>query len=130
MKPERINELIFKPKGLKDAEEYFRNVHMTQEQHTIFLGFVKNFLEHIPINEMAAKGIGWRAVSEWQLKHKRDLLGLESETPEERLKSIEEILNIVKRLLTEILEDPAQTSILDAVMKELLDFYRKEYAFR
>lgn len=130
MKPERINELKFKPKGIKDAEDYFKNVHMTQEQHTIFLDFVNIFIEHIPINEMAVKGIGWRAISEWQLKHKRDLLGLESEAPEERIKSIEEILNIVKRLLTEILEDPAQKSILDNVMKELLEFYKKQHAFR
>ncbi len=130
MKPKRIDELTFKPKGIKDAEEYFRNVHMTQEQHTIFLNFVNLFLEHIPINEMAAKGIGWRAVSEWQLKHKRDLLGLENEIPEERIKSIEELLNIVKRLLSEILEDPEQKSILDEVIKNLIDFYKKEYAFR
>ena len=130
MKPERIKELKFKPKGIKDAEDYFKNVHMTQEQHAIFLDFVNIFLKHIPTNEMAVKGIGWRAISEWQLKHKRDLLGLESETPEERIKSIEEILNIVKRLLTEILEDPEQKSILDDVMKELLEFYNKEHAFR
>ena len=126
----RIDELVFKPKGIAAAEEYFKNVHMTQEQHKIFLDFVNIFLEHIPLNEMALKGIGWRAVIEWQLKHKRDLLGLESEPPEERLKSIEEILNIVKRLLTEILEDPAQKSILDDVIKDLIDFYKKEYAFR
>ena len=126
----RIDELVFKPKGIAAAEEYFKNVHMTQEQHKIFLDFVNIFLEHIPLNEMALKGIGWRGVSEWQLKHKRDLLGLESEPPEERLKSIEEILNIVKRLLTEILEDPAQKSILDDVIKDLIDFYKKEYAFR
>ncbi len=130
MKPERINELVFKPKGIKDAEEYFRNVHMTQEQHKIFLDFVNLFLKQIPINEMAVKGIGWRAVSEWQLKHKRDLLGLESEAPEERLKSIEEILNIVKRFLIEILENPDQKSILDNVIKGLIEFYKKDYAFR
>lgn len=126
----RIDELVFKPKGIAAAEEYFKNVHMTQEQHKIFLDFVNIFLKHIPLNEMALKGIGWRAVSEWQLKHKRDLLGLESEQPEGRIKSIEEILNSVKRLLIEILEDPAQKSILDDVMKELIDFYKKKYAFR
>ncbi len=126
----RIDELVFKPKGITAAEEYFKNVHMTQEQHKIFLSFISLFIQSIPMNEMAVKGIGWHAVSEWQLKHKRDLLGLESEPPEERLKSIEEILNIVKRLLTEILEDPAQKSILDNVIKDLIDFYKKEYAFR
>lgn len=130
MKSNRVDELIFKPRAIKDAEEYFKNVHMTQEQHGIFLDFVRIFLQHIPINEMAVKGIGWRAVSEWQLKHKRDLLGLENGAPEERVKSIDEILDIVKRLLTDILEDPNQKSILDDVMKDIMEFYRKEHAFR
>ncbi|MHA2253596.1 MAG: hypothetical protein ACXAD7_24770, partial [Candidatus Kariarchaeaceae archaeon] len=126
MPSEREKELIFKPKAVKEAEDYFKNVHMTQEQHKIFLGIVGIFLQHIPINEMALKGIGWRGVSEWQLKHKRDILGLENETPEERVNSIEKILNIVKRLLTEILEDPGQKSILDDVIMKAMEFYKKE----
>jgi len=130
MKPNKIDDLIFKPKAIKDAVEYFKKVHMTQEQHKIFLDFVELFLQHIPINEMAVKGIGWRAVSEWQLKHKRDLLGLENEAPEERISSIIAILNIVKRLLIEILVDPEQKSILEDVINELIEFYKKEHAFR
>ncbi len=126
----RIDELVFKPKGIAAAEEYFKNVHMTQEQHKIFLSFINLFLQNIPMNEMAVKGIGWRAVIDWQLEHKRDLLGLESEPPEERIRSLGKILNNVKLALIKILEDPNQKSILDDVMKELLEFYKKEYAFR
>ena len=36
---------------------------MTQEQHQIFLDFIKIFIKHIPMNELAAKGIGWKAIS-------------------------------------------------------------------
>ncbi|NVM36505.1 MAG: hypothetical protein HWN81_12990 [Candidatus Lokiarchaeota archaeon] len=61
--PEKLSNKSFKPKALKEAEEYFKNVHMTQEQHTIFIEFVKIFLKYIKMEELAAKGIGWRAVS-------------------------------------------------------------------
>jgi hypothetical protein len=41
------NELVVKPKGIAAAEEYFKNVHMTQEQHKIFLNFINLFLQNI-----------------------------------------------------------------------------------
>ncbi len=74
--PEKITGKSFKSKALKEAENYFKNVHMTQEQHKIFNDFVDIVLKYIKMDKLAAKGIGWRAVSKWQLEHKRDLLGL------------------------------------------------------
>ncbi len=120
----------FKDKALKEAELYFKNVHMTQEQHRIFLDFVKLFLKYIPIEELAAKGIGWRAVSKWQLTHKRDLMGLEKETPEERIKAIEQLLDVVRLELLETLKDPKVNPKLTIAIKETLDFYKKQYAYR
>jgi len=120
----------FKPKELQKAEEYFKEVHMTQEQHKIFNDFVDIFLKHVPMNEISAKGIGWRAVKKWQLKHKRDLLGLEDETEEERVESIEELLEIVKDDLKEILKDQVQGPEIDKAMANILEFYRNKYAAR
>ena len=128
--PEKISNKSFKPKALKEAEEYFKNVHMTQEQHTIFLEFVRIFLKYIKMEELAAKGIGWRAVSKWQIKHKRDLIGLESETPDERIKSLNQLMNIVKDELIEILEDPSQKSLIDTAINDTMEFYKKEFAYR
>ena len=128
--PENISNKSFKPKALKEAEEYFKNVHMTQEQHTIFLEFVRIFLKYIKMEELAAKGIGWRAVSKWQIEHKRDLIGLESETPDERIKSLNQLMNIVKDELIEILEDPSQKSLIDTAINDTMEFYKKEFAYR
>lgn len=128
--PEKITNKSFKPKALREAEEYFKNVHMTQEQHTIFLEFVRIFLKYIKLEELAAKGIGWRAVSKWQIGHKRDLIGLESETPDERIKSINQLMNIVKDELIKILEDPSQKSLIDTAINDTMEYYKKEYAFR
>lgn len=128
--PEKITNKSFKPKALKEAEEYFKTVHMTQEQHTIFLEFVKIFLKYINMEELAAKGIGWRAVSKWQIEHKRDLIGLESEVPDERIKSINQLMNIAKDELIKILEDPSQKSLIDIAINDAMEFYKKEFAYR
>jgi len=34
--PEKISHKSFKPKALREAEEYFKNVHMTQESILFF----------------------------------------------------------------------------------------------
>lgn len=128
--PEKITNKSFRPKALKEAEEYFKNVHMTQEQHTIFLEFVRIFIKYIKLEELAAKGIGWRAVSKWQIDHKRDLIGLENETPDERIKSINQLLNIAKDELIKILEDPSQKSLIDTAINDTMEFYKKEFAYR
>lgn len=128
--PEKITNKSFRPKALKEAEEYFKNVHMTQEQHTIFLEFVRIFIKYIKLEELAAKGIGWRAVSKWQIEHKRDLIGLENETSDERIKSINQLLNIAKDELIKILEDPSQKSLIDTAINDTMEFYKKEFAYR
>ena len=128
--PEKITNKSFKPKALKEAEEYFKNVHMTQEQHTIFLEFVRIFLKYIKLEELAAKGIGWRAVSKWQIDHKRDLIGLESGDPDERIKSISQLMNIIKDELIKILEDPSEKSLIDTAINDTMEFYKKEFAYR
>jgi len=110
----------FKDKALKDAEQYFKNVHMTQEQHKIFLDFVKLFLKYIPIEELAAKGIGWRAVSKWQLARKRDLMGLEKESPEDRIKAIEQLLEVVRPRTYRNAKNPQIHSNLDSCNKKKL----------
>ncbi|MGV9204148.1 MAG: hypothetical protein ACOC44_09060 [Promethearchaeia archaeon] len=125
-----LEDSNFKNKALRRAQEYFKEVHMTQEQHEIFNRFIDIFLKHIPIDKMAAKGIGWRCIREWQLKHKRDLLGLEIEDPEERVKSISQLLQIVKKELIGDLVDEEDIPLVDEAINNILDFYKEKYAHR
>lgn len=130
MKREEITESSFKPKALRKAEQYFKNVHMTQEQHEIFLDIIQLFTKYIPLGEMAVKGLGWRAISKWQLEHKRDLLGLENETPEMRIKSMDQLFEIVKSELIVILEDPEQQPLISQAIIEMMKHYKEKYANR
>ncbi|NVM36506.1 MAG: hypothetical protein HWN81_12995 [Candidatus Lokiarchaeota archaeon] len=55
---------------------------------------------------------------------------MESETPDERIKSIYQLMNIVKDELIKILEDPSQKSLIDTAINDTMEFYKKEFAYR
>jgi len=126
-----LNKKSFTDKMLKDADEYFTDVHMDQSQFKIFIDFVKIFLKHIPMDELTAKGMGWRAVREWQTKHKRDLIGIAEEDYEERMKAISQILrDHLKPGLLDGLIDKNDEALLDKTIEDILAFYDKTYAGR
>lgn len=108
---------------MKEAEEYFKNVHMTQDQHKMFLDFVNILFRYVSIGELAAKDITWRAISKWQLEHKRDLLGLENEPPETQIQSLDQLLNILKMDLIAVLEDPEQEKLVEKAIAEMMKFF-------
>jgi hypothetical protein len=126
-----LNKKSFTDKMKKDADDYFKDVHMDQFQHQIFKDFVKIFLKHISMDEITAKGMGWRSVREWQTKHKRDLLGIADEDRDERIKAITQILrDHLKPDLLEGLIDKNDEPRLDKAIDDILDFYDKTYAGR
>ena len=86
-----LDKNSFKLKALSDAEKFYKKVNMDQEQHKIFLDFISILLKNLPLPEIAAKGLGWRAVSIWQVKYERTLKDLMQAKPDDRIKSIEEI---------------------------------------
>lgn len=124
-----LNKKSFDKKSLNEAKEYFQKVHISKAQFKIFLDLIEVLLKHIKINEIAAKGIGWRAVREWQQKHSRDLKGIAKETHEERLYAITQILKEhVKPDLLEKLVDPKDENILNKTIEDILEFYNKNYS--
>ncbi|MFO8017287.1 MAG: hypothetical protein R6U96_01510 [Promethearchaeia archaeon] len=125
-----LEDSNFKNKALRKGQDYFKDVHMTQEQHEIFNDFIKIFLKHVPIEKMTAKGIGWRSIRKWQLKHKRDLLGLIDEESEERVKSINQLLQIIKKELIGDLVSDDDIPLVDEAIDDILDFYKDKYANR
>ncbi|MFX1275103.1 MAG: hypothetical protein ACFFBP_15785 [Promethearchaeota archaeon] len=125
-----LDKNSFKPKALSDAEKIFQKVSMDQEQHQIFLDFIGILLKNLPLPELAAKGLGWRAVSIWQIKHKRSLRDLMESKPEDRIESIKEILNIFTEEAIKGLAKPEDAPILSKTVDEVLDFYKEKFAYR
>ena len=126
-----LNKNIFDKNKLKDSEEYFKTVKISQYQFKIFLDFVKIFRQHIPISDLAVKGIGWQAIREWQQKQHRELIGLEHEDHVERVHAITQILkDYVKKDLFEKLIDSNDEPKVDKVLDKIIEFYDKTYADR
>ncbi|HEY0088401.1 MAG TPA: hypothetical protein VGB37_06135 [Candidatus Lokiarchaeia archaeon] len=126
-----LNKDSFDKNKLKKSEDFFKTVKMSQYQFKIFLDFVKIFRQHIPISDLAVKGIGWQAIREWQQKHHRELIGLEHEDHMERVHAITQILkNYVKKDLFEKLIDSNDEPKVDKVLDKIIEFYDKTYADR
>ena len=130
MVPEQKDIPKFQPKALEAAEEYFKDVHMSQSQHDIFSELVKVFLEFIKMDEIAVKGIGWRAITNWQLKYKRDLTGINDEDPEDRIKSMKQVFECVKKELYNAVSNDDQKPLVDKSIDAMLRTYGQKYAFR
>ena len=103
---------------------------MDKDQHKIFLDFIQILLKNIPLPELASKGLGWKAVSIWQVKQKRKLSDLMQATPEDRINSIEEIVNHFKEEAIKGLVNADDEPILSKTVDEVMEFYKEKYAFR
>ncbi len=125
-----LDKNSFKPKAISEAEKIYKKVQMDKEQHKIFLDFIDILLKNLPLPELASKGIGWKAVSMWQVKHKKKLSDLLQATPEDRISSIEEIVNIFKDEAIKGLVNVENEPILSKTIGEVMEFYKEKYAFR
>jgi len=125
-----LDKNSFKPKLISEAEKLYKKVQMDKDQHKIFLGFIDILLKNLPLPELASKGIGWKAVSIWQVKYERKLSDLMDTTPEDRINSIEKILNIFKDEAIKGLAKKEDEPILSKTIDEVMEFYREKYAFR
>lgn len=93
-----LDKSNFKSSALKEAEEYFKKVHMNKVQLDILDDLMQVLLKYISIEKESLNGIGLRAISMWQRDYKRDLLGLEAITHNERIKTITAIFDYIKFL--------------------------------
>ena len=125
-----LNKDSFKPNAISEAEKLFQKVQMDKAQHAIFLDFIEILLKNLPLSELAAKGLGWRAVSIWQVKYERKLSDLLQATPEDRIESIQEIVNTFKEEAIKGLAKPEDEPILSKTVDEIMEFYKEKYAFR
>ena len=126
------NKSKFRSKALQDAEEYFKNVHMNREQAKIFDELIDILLKHlnenaVNISKESIKGIGWKAISMWQIDFKRDLLGLTSISHDDRLRAISNILEYVKNLLIKDLTNINYQSLIKNAIQEAIKYYDRKF---
>jgi len=125
-----LNRTNFKSKDLTDAEEYYKKLHIESSQRRIVRALAKVMVKHIEISEMSIMGFCWRALQEWQKKHKTDVSEISNMDPENRIKSVSELIDMVGANFKKILLDKEKEPAVDKGLKEVLAFYKKLYANR
>ena len=130
MSEKKLDASDFKIQSLKDAEEYFKTVALTETQYKIFLEFINIIDEHIPIGKKALKGIGHLAIQSWQVDHKRSITGIAKASHLEAMKTLSEIcdylrIELIKSLLHS--EDETDASKVSIAVDEALEHYNNKY---
>ncbi|MFX1275582.1 MAG: hypothetical protein ACFFBP_03980 [Promethearchaeota archaeon] len=115
----------FKKKSLTEAENYYKQLHLTSDQRRKVRLVAKLATQYIPISEHAMCGFAFRALQEYQIENKIELTEFESMSNEATLKMINDAMNRVKNQLLKILIDKKQEPVLDDAIVKLLDFYKK-----
>lgn len=125
-----LNRTNFNNKDLTDAEDYFKKLHVEPSQRRIVRALAKVMVKYIEISEMSIMGFCWRALQEWQAINKKNVSDIADMTPENRIKAVSELIDMVGANFKKILLDKEKESIVDEGLDEVLAFYKKLYANR
>lgn len=128
-----VETLIFKLSSIEKAEEEYKKLNITAEQHGRLNSFVKIIAQYIPLPERALRGFMWRAIREDQVERHVDLaeearIADQREVDlETRIAGIENILSRLKNNLTRLLVHSEQEPLLDKAFDKVIDFYKEQF---
>ena len=125
-----IIDLKFKPKSVKEAEEYYKTLHVASDQKYIVIAISKLIDKYIPIPERAIRGFIWKTIREWQLQYKTDLSELSTMNSAERVNAVKQIIEIFETMMKRILIDTDQEPALKEAMQQALNIYNEKFANR
>ena len=113
------------------TENQYKKIITDEIQRKIIDDFATIISEEISVKKMVIKGFLWRALREWQKRHKITILDTEKtsrSTPEERIKQASEILDICMNEMRELVED--ETQALETGINKALTHYITKYSER
>ena len=123
-----LDESNFKKKALNKAKEYAKDILLLDKQYEIFLEMIKILLKNMPIDEDVMKGVGWKAISNWQKDFDIEFIVIAVKPHEERVNMIEKIFDYAKIELVTMLINSEYSSQIDNAVSEALAFYDENYA--
>ncbi|MFX1382293.1 MAG: hypothetical protein ACFFBP_07580 [Promethearchaeota archaeon] len=122
--------LKFEPKLVKEAEDYYKTLHMGLDQKYIIIAIGKLISKFLPIPERAIRGFIWRTIREWQLTEKKDLSELSNLAPSNRINEVVKIIKLFETQIKRVLMDEQQGPLLEETMKKVLEVYIEKFANR
>ena len=114
----------FHNEALNEAEDYYKELHISRKQRRKIVMMSKLATNYVPINEYAMCGFAFRAITQYQVDNKIEMIAFEIMSPEAKIEMLSDVMNRVKKMLTTIIVDKNKSHILDTAVKELLEFYK------
>lgn len=124
-----MSKTIFKSTSIKQAEEYYQNIHINAEQRDRINSFAQILGQYLPIPERALMGFLWRVLINIQKKYHIDFAEEGKRTDislAERMGAIQEIFTMLKEELTRVLIKQEQEPILEEAIEKAINFYKKQ----
>lgn len=120
----------FKKAELDKAEKSYRKIKPAEEQKKIIDTLIDIGEKYITIKRDALGHFVYESIKQWQKESKKILEDILTMTPQNRIESVSDILEKVKRRLTTILEIFDQEEMLKKAIEEAKQYYIDTYANR
>ena len=114
----------FNEKDLNDAENCYKDLHLTSKQRRKVRLVLKLAANFIPISEHAMCGFAFMAIRDYQIDNKIAMTEFENMPAEAKLEMFSDLLNRIRERLLRAIVKPEQTSVLDNAIKEAYNFYK------
>ncbi|MFX1373882.1 MAG: hypothetical protein ACFFCE_18700 [Promethearchaeota archaeon] len=120
----------FKLESMQNSEDYYKKIHMVADQNTVITQMAQFLCQFLPIPERPMKGFIWRALTDWQVKNRKDLSEVLKISPDQRVETVLEIIALLKKHLTRILISQEQEPLLNESCQKAVKFYKTKFAGR
>ncbi|MFX1375665.1 MAG: hypothetical protein ACFFA0_07620 [Promethearchaeota archaeon] len=114
----------FKKESLREAEDYYKQLHITPKQRRKIRLVSKLATNYIPISEYAMCGFAYMAIRDYQVDNKIEMSEYEDLSAEAKLKMFSDLLKRIKEMLLGAIVKPEQASVLDTAVKNTYEFYK------
>lgn len=120
----------FNQEAITEAEEDYSKLQVSAEQRPIIEGVANVLSNYVNISKIALKGFIWRVVKDWQKKHSKAASEIATMNPEDRVKNIGEMFDMLNDYLAKILRSSDQKAALSEAIDDGFEFYKSEFAQR
>ena len=118
------NDIEFKKNALEESENYYKQLHLSSNQRRKVRLVSKLATNYIQISEHAMAGFAFRAIQEYQVDNKIEMIKFEIMSAEDKLEMLSDILERIRKMLLKAIIKPDQSEILDQAVKEAYEFYK------
>ncbi|MFX1276354.1 MAG: hypothetical protein ACFFBP_17535 [Promethearchaeota archaeon] len=118
------NDIEFNKNALDESEKYYKLLHLSSDQRRKIRLVSKLATNFIPISEYAMAGFAYRAIQEYQVDNKIEMIQFETMSASDKLKMFSNLLERIRKMLLKAIVTPDQTDLLDKAVKEAYEFYK------